>query len=110
MRLEILDKTVFVYLDDELEPTVKQPHYPNGTLFESDDEARLWGEQYIEFATDEQALLPQDGPGLDRKPQIILDEYELDLIAKISNAESESQAQEYTIKLYIYNSNKTDGE
>lgn len=59
---------ISVFQDEQTEPFLIQPYYPNGDLFDSKDEAEQWAEFFIESFT-ENGLLPPEGKGLDRKPK-----------------------------------------
>jgi hypothetical protein len=102
MRYEIIDKVAYVYRDNEDFPYLIQPHYPNGVIFSSDEEASVWAEQEIEFATDPTAPNPQLGPNEERIPRKILTEEHIRLLKIIENAgDNDSLKQESITRLFL---------
>jgi hypothetical protein len=72
----IENRIVKIFEEGAENPFCYQPCYPNGTPFTSDEQAQTWANQYIEFATDPNALCYQNGPDEERQPRIIIDERE----------------------------------
>lgn len=70
MHLTVENKVVTIFNNEGDEtPFLYQPHYPDGTMFDSDEEALSWGEQWIEMTENPESLLPQNGRDEERKPR-----------------------------------------
>ena len=58
IRYEVINKEVFAWNDEleQTEPFLHQPHHPDGTPFESDEEAQAWADKwYYEFTHPEES-------------------------------------------------------
>lgn len=58
--------TVRIWLQDESaeKPTILQPHWPDGTAWQTKAEAEGWATAYVEaYANPESEFLPGDTPG-----------------------------------------------
>lgn len=61
------DKTVEIFNDNSTEPIIYQPYFPNGEVFESDEEALAWANEYIESVVNPDALFARHGRNEERK-------------------------------------------
>jgi hypothetical protein len=56
--------TIEVFVEGQVEPTLRQPHYPNQDPFETKAEAEDWAQLYISSIVDEDALYAPIGKGI----------------------------------------------
>lgn len=70
-RYEVEEGThaVRVYYDGADVPGLYQPDWPNGTPWESAEEASEWAEMFIESMDVEEAPFAPGGPGEERTPK-----------------------------------------
>jgi hypothetical protein len=74
MYIVVTDKVAEVFVEGNEIPIIRQPYFPNGDPFISDEEAYSWAEQQIEYMTDPTSLCPQSERGGERKPRLTEDE------------------------------------
>jgi hypothetical protein len=70
VRYEIdSDNAVKVFYDDATVPSLYQPHFPNGDVWEDAAEATAWAELYIASITDEAAPYAPNARGEEGAPK-----------------------------------------
>lgn len=89
MYIVVTDKVAEVFVEGNDIPIIRQPHFPNGEPFISDEEAHSWAEQQIEYMTDPTSLCPQNERGGERKPRLTEDELRLMRISSIGVMEGD---------------------
>jgi len=57
--------TIEVFVEGQVEPTLRQPHYPNQDPFDTKAEAEDWAQLYISSIVDEDALYAPIGKGIE---------------------------------------------
>lgn len=69
MYATVKDKVVEIWSEGAEAPSLRQPNYPSGEPFDTDEEAMAWAEMYIESVTDPDALQYPTGKDLVRLPK-----------------------------------------
>lgn len=63
------DNSVEVFVDGQDAPLLRQPTYPNGEKFDSNEEAEVWAKLYLASLTDENAPYPPLGKDIPGNPK-----------------------------------------
>lgn len=61
---------VKIYTDNQTEPVIFQPDWPNGTEWSSKQEAEIWAQLCIDSIEDPAAPYAPAGPGLAGEPKV----------------------------------------
>lgn len=71
MKIEIIENNVVTIYSDELAdfPFAIQETFPDGTPFESEEQAFEWAEKLVAYVTSETAPFVPDGPGKAGEPR-----------------------------------------
>ena len=59
-EIEETTNAVKIFFDDKEEPTVYQPHWPNGDDWSDHEEAKSWAETAIDFIKDKSKPMPSN--------------------------------------------------
>lgn len=56
-NFKFVDGEVLIFQEGDEHPILRQPHWPDGTAWESNEQAETWGQNYINQIEDETAPL-----------------------------------------------------
>lgn len=63
------ENTIEVFGEGETVPFLRQPHYPNGDVFDTREEADTWAQLFIEALVNEEAPYAPIGKGIEGEPK-----------------------------------------
>ena len=59
-RIEIKNRIVFIYADQDTIPFLRQERFPDGTLFDSDEEALAWANAFNASSENVRLKVPEN--------------------------------------------------